>query len=257
MNSVAGSTARTSSGTTVTPMTGERPLVSIVLPTIGDGPFLEASIESCLAQTYGELELIVVSGGPSEATARMIRRMADRRIRWVQQSDCSDRLPGALNLGFAHARGELFTWTQDDDLLAPEALAVLVDGLRRNPDAGMVYGRTVLIDEGGAFIRAAPAEPPEALSRTNPVGHSFLYRRAVAEAVGPYDPAFLMAEDIHYWLRIYRLFPMARLDGDLCFHRLHPGSLTCTGYGAYESLVVNGQSRRPRQGARGAMSRGP
>jgi hypothetical protein len=119
----------------------------------------------------------------------------------------------------------------------------------------MVYGRTVLIDEGGAFIRAAPAEPPEALSRTNPVGHSFLYRRAVAEAVGPYDPAFLMAEDIHYWLRIYRRFPMARLDGDLCFHRLHPGSLTCTGYGAYESLRVSAKARRAVLGLRGAICR--
>ena len=225
-------------------LTPAEPLVSIVLPTLNGARYIAASIASCLAQSYRHFELLVVDGGSSDGTLRIVESIGDRRLRIVRQTHNADRLPGALNLGFAHARGDLFTWTQDDDLFAPEALAVLIDGLRRHPSAGLVYGGTAFIDEDGVVVRTAPLEPPEALARTNSVGHSFLYRRSVASAVGPYDPAFLMAEDAHYWMRVYRRFPMVRLDGTLCFHRLHPGSLTCRGYGAYESLRVCARSRR-------------
>lgn len=222
----------------------DRPLVSIVLPTLDGERYIAESVASCLAQSYDDLELIVVDGGSSDGTLRIVDSFGDPRIRVVHQLDNADRLPGALNLGFAEARGELFTWTQDDDLYDPEAIAVLVDGLRRHPGAGMVYAGTVFIDEVGAVIRSAPPEPPELLSRTNPVGHSFLYRRSVAQAVGPYDPAFLMSEDTHYWMRVHRQFSIVRLDGELCFHRLHPDSLTCSGYGAYEALRVAARARR-------------
>jgi glycosyltransferase involved in cell wall biosynthesis len=237
------------------PMSVARPLVTIVLPTLGAQRFLATSIASCLGQSYEDLELIVVDGGSSGATSKLIESLGDRRVRWIRHPDNRDRLPGALNLGFAHARGELFTWTQDDDLLAPEALAVLADGLSRHRDAGMVYAGTAMIDESGSLIREAPAEPPEALAWTNAVGHSFLYRRSVAEAVGPYDPAYLMAEDVHYWLRIYRRFPLVRLDGELCFHRLHPENLTGAGYGAYEALRVAARARRAVLGLGGAICR--
>lgn len=223
---------------------GAGPLVSIVLPTLDGERFIATSIASCLAQTYRHLELLVIDGGSTDDTLRIVESFDDPRIRLVRQPGNDDRLPGALNLGFESARGELFTWTQDDDLYAPEAIATLVEGLERHPEAGMAYGGTVLVDETGQVVRAASPEPPARLLQTNPIGHSFLYRRSVADAVGPYDPSFFMAEDVHYWMRVHRLFPIVRLDGDLCFHRLHPGSLTCRGYGAYETLRVAARARR-------------
>jgi glycosyltransferase involved in cell wall biosynthesis len=223
---------------------GREPLVSVVLPTLNGRRFIRSAIESCLAQTYERFELIVVDGGSTDATPDLVRAIGDPRIRLVVQPDNADRLPGALNRGFAEARGEYYTWMQDDDLYAPEALAILVAGLEEHRSAGMVYGGMVFIDADGEELRPANHFPPEALAWTNPIGHCFMYRRAVARAVGPYDPRFVMAEDAHYWLRISRHAEIVRLPGRYFAHRLHEGSLTGRDYGAYVALRVAARARR-------------
>ncbi len=220
------------------------PLVSIVLPTRNGARFIGSSIESCLAQTHERFELIVVDGESTDGTADIVRAISDPRIRLVLHPGNADRLPGALNRGFEEARGEYYTWAQDDDLYAPEALAALVAGLEADPSAGMVYAGQDFIDANGEPIRASNDFAPEALTWTNPIGHCFMYRRAVAEAVGPYDPRFVMAEDLHYWLRIYRQSPIVSLPGCYYHHRLHDGSLTGRDYGAYVALRVAARARR-------------
>jgi len=224
--------------------TYEEGLVSVVLPTLDGSRYIHSSIESCLAQTYGGFELIVVDGGSSDGTLEIVESFADPRVRLVHQPGNAGRLSGALNRGFADARGVYFTWTQDDDLFAPEALAVMVEGLERRPDAGMVYAGQVFIDDEGTLIRPSLDFEPHDLTWTNPIGHCFLYRREVAESVGLYDPAFLMAEDTHYWMRVYRQSTIVRLPGRYFDHRLHDGNLTGRNYGAYVALRVSARARR-------------
>jgi glycosyltransferase involved in cell wall biosynthesis len=220
------------------------PLVSVVLPTLNGRRYIESSIASCLGQTFANFELLVVDGGSSDGTLDVVRSIADDRIRILRQRDNVDRLPGALNTGFAEARGSYFTWTQDDDLYGRDALRVMVDALDAEPGVGMVYTGQVFIDATGNKIRNGLRFPPDALTWTNPIGHCFLYRRSVAEEVGGYDPRFLMSEDTHYWLRIFRRAPIVQLPGVHFSHRLHPDSLTCRGYGAYEALRVAARARR-------------
>ena len=226
------------------PVPAPEPLVSIVLPTLNRSPYLARSIESCLSQTYRALELIIVTGGSSDATREIVGGFSDARIKFVCQLDTTDRLPGALNAGFANADGELWSWTQDDDYFALDAVAVMVAALTRQPELDLVYAGFDFVDEHGARLREADLGPPEALRDTNVVGHCFLYRRAIAQRVGPYDPDYYMAEDFHYWLRIYRCGQMARLPGSYYSHRLHTESLTMRGYGRFEALRVAAHARR-------------
>ena len=69
-------------------------------------------------------------------------------------------------------------------------------------------------------------KPPAWLRRDNGIGACFLYRRAVYDAIGEYDPRAELAEDYDYWLRVARRFRMQRLARPLYYYREHPGSIT-------------------------------
>ncbi len=220
------------------------PLVSIVLPTLNGSRYIQQSIESCLRQSYANLEVIVVDGGSTDGTLDIVAALDDERLRVVHQPGNSGRLPGALNLGFAQARGDFFTWTQDDDWYEPTAIEYLARCLTDNPTVGLAYASFAFVDEAGQFVRDATLGPPEELYWTNCVGHCFLYRRTVAAQVGEYDVDYVMAEDVQYWVRVFKAAKMAFLPGRYFNHRLHAGNLTGRSYGAYESLRVAARARR-------------
>jgi len=220
------------------------PLVSIVLPTLNGSRYIQQSIESCLGQSYANLEVIVVDGGSTDGTLDLVAGLGGARIRVVHQPANSGRLPGALNLGFAQAQGEFFTWTQDDDWYEPTAIEYLARYLMDNPKVGLAYASFAFVDEAGQFVRDSTLGPPEALYWTNCVGHCFLYRRTVAAQVGEYALNYVMAEDAQYWMRVFKVAPMAFLPGRYFNHRLHAGNLTGHSYGAYESLRVAARARR-------------
>jgi glycosyltransferase involved in cell wall biosynthesis len=221
-----------------------QPLVSIVLPTLNGGRYIATSLESCLRQTYDHFELIVVDGGSTDGTLDVVRSFADPRIRIVNQANNAGRLPGALNEGFAHARGTLFTWTQDDDYYTPDALATMVAALQADSEVGFVYAGFWFIDAAGQVLRPAEIRPPEELYWRNAVGHCFLYRRTVADQVGGYALDYVMSEDSQYWVRVYRVAKMKQLPGNYFYHRLQPDNLTGRNFGAYASLRVAARARR-------------
>jgi glycosyltransferase involved in cell wall biosynthesis len=219
-------------------------MVSIVLPTLNRQRFIQQSVASCLDQTYGNLELIVVDGSPSDKPVESCLLLADPRVRIIRQTNMGERLPGALNDGFALASGEYFTWAQDDDCFVPTAIETLVSALRQHPEVGLVYSGLRLIDERGEVIGEPEVLLPSALYWTNPVGHCFLYRRSVADEVGIYDPEYFMAEDIHYWMRVRQRARILSIQDRLYYHRWHEESLTIKDYGNYFAARLAAKARR-------------
>jgi glycosyltransferase involved in cell wall biosynthesis len=220
----------------MTTFPARNPLVSIVLPTYNCERYLAASIESCLQQSYQNIELIVVDGGSKDNTLKIVSSFSDPRIKVYHQPANTGRLPGALNIGFSHAAGELFTWTQGDDYFKTDAIEAMVSYLIKNPEVGLVYTGIWFIDEEDRIIGETKLLPPEYLMTTNPVQHCFLYRREVAEQTGEYDFKYLMVEDAEYWMRIYKLFKVATMDGRYYYHRYHSESLTIKNYGGHLAL---------------------
>ena len=202
--------------------------VSIIIPTRDRVKLLPQSVASCLAQTFNGLEVVIVDDASSDGTGDWVRSQKDPRIVYIRQ-DQQRGMAASLNTGFKAARGQYLTWTSDDDYYSStDALRIMTDFLDVEPTVDFVYAHYDRVDETGKFIGEARVEEPPLLDRDNYVGHCFLYRRGVYEAVGDYSPEAFLIEDYDYWLRVRERFVMKRIPERLYSHRMHPQSLTMT-----------------------------
>ncbi len=205
-------------------MSLDSPKVSIVLPTYNGARYIRQSIDSCLRQTHRNLELIVVDDHSTDETSRIVESYDDARIRLLRH-ETNRGLPHALNTGFAEAGGECLTWTSDDNLYADNAIARMLEFLRRG-QYGLVYCDYHEFTEDNLnqpkLIRL-PDEP--ALDRDNYIGACFLYLRQAKEAVGIYDPDTLLCEDYDYWIRVSQKYRLGHLGEPLYFYRRHASAL--------------------------------
>ena len=206
----------------------DAPRISVVLPSRDGMAHLEEAITSVVTQTCKSWELILVDDGSRDGTGACMDawQRKDERIRAVHLWP-NRGLPGALNEGFRHARGALFTWTSDDNAYAPGALERMLAVLDDRDEVDLLYTDYLRFDDGGHEepVRGGPAA---ALPFENPVGACFLYRRELHEELGGYDEGLPLAEDYDFWLRANVRFRLEPLHETLYRYRSHPGSLTST-----------------------------
>jgi glycosyltransferase involved in cell wall biosynthesis len=201
-------------------------LVSIVIPCYNGAAFLAEAIESCLRQTYRELEVIVVDDASPDSCAEIARwyAHADSRVRLIQRSR-NGGVSRAFNTGFRSACGEYFTRLAQDDLFREDAIALMKGYLEKHPDTGLAYCDAQLIDESGVITGLKRAgEPVQALETGNSLCvMCVMWRRSVWEEVGGFDPRFDTAEDYEYWLRVSRRFRLSKCSNEAPFYwRVHP-----------------------------------
>jgi glycosyltransferase involved in cell wall biosynthesis len=204
-------------------------LVTIVLPVHNGERYLGSSMQSCLEQTYRNLELIIVDDASTDATPDIIKSYAalDSRVVTVRH-DINKGLPTALNTGFSLASGQYLTWTSHDNLYRVTAIAEMVHVLETEHNLGMVHANYSDINDEGELLGQSVwvGYSPDTLVWTNIMGPCFLYRREVYETIGEYDPSLILAEDYDYWFRVSQHFSIGFLDKDLYLYRRHDDSLT-------------------------------
>src|SRR6266480_1360342 len=200
------------------------PSVSIVLPTHNGSQYLERAVQSCLEQTFTDLELIIVDDCSTDRTPQIIAEFAaqDSRIRPVRH-EINRRLPGALNTGFAMSRGRYLTWTSDDNLYRPNAIETMVSALDEDQGVGLVYSAMTLIDNEDRPLCPDYCYSPDELPFTCSVAACFLYRREVYDSVGDYNEDLFLAEDWDYWIRVADKFRLRQLSNGLYYYRVHEG----------------------------------
>lgn len=134
-------------------MNESKPRVSIGLPVYNGENYLASTIESILAQTYPDFELIIADNASTDRTAEICQQYAEKDAR-VRYERHTQNLGAAKNYNYVFhvARGEYFKWVAHDDPLAPDALARCVDALDAHPEVIMAYPRTILIDGQGEVI---------------------------------------------------------------------------------------------------------
>ena len=134
----------------------EYPLVAIVTPSLNQGQFIRATIDSVLAQDYPNLVYWVIDGGSKDGTLEILQSYGDR-LRWVSEPDGGQSQ--AINKGWQLTTGEIVSWLNADDLLAADAVSHAVKAMLAHPEIGGVYGNCLYISEDGAPIKQYPAQP--------------------------------------------------------------------------------------------------
>ena len=210
-------------------MSESLPKVSIILPTYNGARYIEQSIDSCLNQTYTNIELIIVDDNSKDETAKIINSYNDKRIKYIRHKN-NEGLPTALNTGFAYSTGQYLTWTSDDNQYLPTAIEEMASLLAKNKAVDMVYTDYWVryLETGDEELRKMPSVLN--LAKGNNMGACFLYTRRVYEAVGNYNPKYKLVEDYDYWIRISKRFNVMHYPKPLYVYGEHSKSLTNTRY---------------------------
>jgi glycosyltransferase involved in cell wall biosynthesis len=183
-----------------------QPQVSVVIPSYNCARYLPEAIDSVLAQTYQNFEIIVIDDGSTDETAAVLRRYG-LPVRVVYQHN--QGVAQARNHGIRQARGEWIAFLDADDVLLPHKLAAQLTVAAAHPDAGMIHSGWNRVDAEGRVIM--PVEPwhqvpeltLESWLRWKPVLPSaMLFRRQWLEQTGGFDPRFPPAEDTELVLRL-------------------------------------------------------
>ncbi len=202
------------------------PLVSIVLPVYNGEKFLAQSIESCLNQTYQNLELIIVYDSSTDNSLEIIRSYAskDNRIKIINNVE-KKNLPAGLNIGHYVAKGDFVTWTSDDNIFETIAIEEMSKKLCEN-DIDVVYSDMVIIDHNGKKVRDFVFIDFENIIFRNYIGNCFLYKKEVFERNKGYDENCFLVEDYDFWLRAISHSRFYQLRKKLYNYRKHDTSLT-------------------------------
>jgi glycosyltransferase involved in cell wall biosynthesis len=199
--------------------------VSIVTPSFNQSAYLEQTMKSVLEQDYPGIEYIVVDGGSTDGSIEVIKKYADHLAWWASEKDKGQA--DAINKGFAHASGEIFAWLNSDDFYLPGAVGAAVEVFEGNPDAAMVYGDMLAVDELGSTINVLKYRPLslEDLLCFQIIGQpAVFFRRSAFERVGGLDPVFHFMLDQHLWIRIAAQGQILHVDSTWAAARYHAGA---------------------------------
>ena len=190
--------------------------LSVITVNLNHRAGLEVTLASVRAQTFRDVEQIVVDGGSSDGSLDVIRASAPTIARWVSEPDSG--IYNAMNKGIRMASGDYLLFLNSGDCLAaPDVL----DGVFRedDPDCGMIYGDTLRKTSGGEELRTTPGRLTFYKFRV--CHQSVVYRRSLFETHGGYDESFKISADAEFNVRCLRAgvkarrvdFPIARYEG--------------------------------------------
>lgn len=208
---------------------GDRPLVSIVTPTLNGARFLEATLRSVREQTYPRVEHIVVDGGSTDGSLDLLRAEGEQgTIRWISEPD--EGMYEAINKGMALAGGEILAYLAGDDAYLPWALESVVRIFESQPGVDIVFGDGTKIEHetGVQRLRLFPPFDRPSLARYESLMQpAVFWRRSMFERIGGFDPKMRYVADLDYWLRAgAATAKFAHLREVIAVERIHAGRLS-------------------------------
>ncbi|MFN8377849.1 MAG: glycosyltransferase [Anaerolineae bacterium] len=215
-------------------MTGVQPTVSVIIPTYNRAELLIEALNSVLAQTFQDFEILIIDDGSTDDTkVNLEPYLADSRIRYIYQTNGGPA--NARNRGIDEAQGEFIALLDSDDLWLPEKLEKQVSLLRERLEIGLVYADVIWIAKDGSVINPQPVKAPrrfptyyEDLMFENVIWGSdsvVIMRSEVLRSIPLYDSELPTLEDQDLWLRLSVCTEFCFLNEPLTKLRAHSSNL--------------------------------
>jgi glycosyltransferase involved in cell wall biosynthesis len=213
----------------------EAPAVSVIMAVYNVAGYIVAAVESVLAQTFPDFELIIVDDGSTDGTLQLLGRFeSDARMRVV--SEPHRGLPFPVCAGIEIAQAPYLAFLDGDDLWERGKLERHVEFFRRHPSADLTFSWSRIVDEQGrdmgltSRLWTGPISFSELLT-DNVIGNgsALMLRREAFLAAGGIDTSLPLCYDVDLWLRISLLRPdnLRAIPEFLTYYRRRPGQLTC------------------------------
>jgi glycosyltransferase involved in cell wall biosynthesis len=224
------------------------PRVSAIIIFLDEANFLAEAIESVLAQTFEDWQLLLVDDGSTDGSSDIARDYAARhagRVRCLEHEGHANRgMSASRNLGLAHARGEFVAFLDGDDVWEADKLAAQVPVLQADPALAMTYGRTLVwyswrqaADQPADYLKPLGLQPGQVVSPprllvtwledefTCPGCGSVLLRREAVENVGGLEDAFGgQYEDMVLYAKLLLRYPVCVEGATYSRYRQHAGN---------------------------------
>lgn len=219
----------------------QMPKVSVVIPVYNGANYMREAIDSALAQTYGNMEIIVVNDGSTDdgVTDRIARSYGDR-ILYISKENGG--VSSALNEGIRHMTGDYVSWLSHDDVYAPEKIACQVEGLAKaEEEKAIALCAHCFIDQNSRRL------PKTARQRFSPGCHG--WREALAEELahgtfngcamlipktafdecGLFHEGLRFSQDFLMWMQFFFAgYSVVYTADEYVFSRIHPKQVTNT-----------------------------
>ncbi len=242
------------------------PLVSVVIPCYNQAHFLGEAIESVLAQTCRNYEIIVVDDGSPDATSKVASSYP--AVRYLRQSNAG--LSAARNAGLNASRGQFLVFLDADDRLLQDALQCGLNCLQGHPECVFVSGHYQRINADGSLRLRFPQiqlkfDFYHTLLERNYIGMhaTVMYRRQIFDAVGGFSTSLRSCEDYEMYLRIVHKHNVTRYDRIVAEYRSHNASMSMEAARMLRSVMtvlagqwshINGHPERVRAYRNGIRS---
>lgn len=226
------------------------PKVSVLVSAYKHERYVEACVRSVLAQTYDNIELIVLDDGSPDGTAAVLQRLHDQAradgkpFTFIAKKNSG--LSDTLNQALALATGKYICQFGSDDIMLPDKTAKQVAFMEANPDVAVCGGNALNIDSDGAIINKRQKFPPQReisfenlFANTGPgiVASTCMIRKDVLDREGGWNPAIPL-EDMYLWFKLTsRGYRMVGLNDVLMYYRKHASNSYKNVRYMYESMM--------------------
>lgn len=200
------------------------PKVSVIIPAYNSAQYVGEAVESALAQTYKDHEIIVVDDGSTDNTKEVLSPYTSRIKYFFQENRGA---PAARNFGISRSRGRYVAFLDADDLWLPDKLEKQVMALESNPHLAFVSSGTYAVNAQNQIIGVWNKNPQIKENFGNLLENNFIYiltvvvRRDCLDKVGGFDERLFPSDDYDLWLRLAKRYPFGYIDAPLAKYRIH------------------------------------